>query len=313
MPVPLLKHHFCRRAHGGPKAHAHAAYLSGTQLDDGFGRTADFTPKGGICHAELWIPPSAPPELKDRGRLWRSLEARESKTTRPGDAILAHKFIGALPHELSLEENIRYIKDFVREQFIRKGYAADWAIHKPDPGSDSRNYHVHIMVPLRKFESRDWAKKKDRFPTNSPALSHFIRSKQTAFFELQNRYLEKNGIAARLVYREGRWSAVDGQGKPISTSRSAQLVPDARRGYGLVAKPSSQPAPSLGGNRVVQQAPIHTTSRYAAMTRQHHAITSKKGWPKEAVQDWEAWGHRDPIRFFRLWPELSGPGFSPGI
>jgi len=83
--------------------------------------------------------------------------------------------------------------------------------------------------------------------------------------------------------------------------------------YGLVAKPSSQPAPSLGGNRVVQQAPIHTTSRYAAMTRQHHAITSKKGWPKEAVQDWEAWGHRDPIRFFRLWPELSGPGFSPGI
>jgi len=32
---------------------------------------------------------------------------------------------------------------------------------------------------------------------------------------------------------------------------------------------------------------------------------AKKGWPPEAVKDWAAWGHRNPGRFFAVWPELS--------
>ncbi|MDE1902134.1 MAG: relaxase/mobilization nuclease domain-containing protein [Alphaproteobacteria bacterium] len=29
------------------------------------------------------------------------------------------------------------------------------------------------------------------------------------------------------------------------------------------------------------------------------------GWPLAAVLDWELWGHRNPRRFFTLWPELA--------
>jgi hypothetical protein len=30
------------------------------------------------------------------------------------------------------------------------------------------------------------------------------------------------------------------------------------------------------------------------------------GWPPAAVLDWGSWGHKNPRRFFALWPELSG-------
>lgn len=36
---------------------------------------------------------------------------------------------------------------------------------------------------------------------------------------------------------------------------------------------------------------------------------SSSGWPEAAVQDWEAWGHKDPVRFFTKWPELKPDGF----
>ena len=32
---------------------------------------------------------------------------------------------------------------------------------------------------------------------------------------------------------------------------------------------------------------------------------STKGWPEAAILDWATWGHRNPPRFFALWPELS--------
>lgn len=305
MPVPLFKHHFCRRGETGPKAHAHAAYLSGTKLDDGFGNTADFTPKGGILHAEVWSPADAPSWAKDRGALWRSLEAREDKSTRHAKAILAHKFIGALPHELSLEENIRYVKDFVREQFTRKGYAADWAIHAPDPGSDNRNYHVHIMVPLRKLGEDGWAKTKDRFPKNSPALSQYIREKQQAFFDLQNRYLQKNGYTAQIVRKNGKWTVIEAT-KAISPQVS--LSSSARHGeeWGLPSGVMPKPPPlalGLGGGSIEAQTSRQMLGRYAGLVEAQNL--NRKGWPPKAIEDWELWGHKNPQRFFELWPECS--------
>lgn len=337
MAIALLKHHFCRRDGSGPKAHAHAAYQSGTKLDDGHGKTADFTPKGGILHAEVWKPAGAPDWAKDRGELWRRLEARENKTTRRANAILAHKFIGALPHELNLDENIRYAKDFVREQFTRKGYAADWAIHAPDPGSDSRNYHLHIMVPLRKFENGDWAKTKDRFPKNSPALSQYIKEKQQAFFDLQNRYLTKNGIKVHILRKNGKWTVaqglipaiVDGTSRtsdPVRPSSPASTFLSTMHGSnGLVMQPvtrRSQASMQGGGIAGVSGEPPSKTAHRAGLsltvpwrmnttTINFAAKPESKGWPPAAIADWAAWGHKAPARFFQLWPELASGNNAP--
>lgn len=343
MAVPVLKHHFCRRGDGksksgsGPKAHAHAAYVSGTKLDDGHGNTADFTPKGGILHAALWVPAGSPDWAKDRGQLWRSLEAREDKTTRHAIAILAHKFIGALPCELSLEENIRYAKDFVREQFTRKGYAADWAIHAPDPGSDDRNFHLHIMVPLRKLENGDWAKTKDRFPQNSPALSQYIRGKQEAFFEMQNRYLKKNGIHVHIRRQNGKWTVVKG---PMPAAMESASRPTGNRastftgtvmaamhgGNGFVMQPVARPSQAAmqGGSGIsggISETPVKTMhraalnltipSRLSTGNANFKTNSGTKGWPPAALADWAAWGHKAPARFFQLWPELASGNVTP--
>ncbi|MGB9153483.1 MAG: hypothetical protein WCD70_10395, partial [Alphaproteobacteria bacterium] len=32
---------------------------------------------------------------------------------------------------------------------------------------------------------------------------------------------------------------------------------------------------------------------------------TRKGWPPEAVSDWEVWGQLNKARFFALWPELT--------
>lgn len=327
MPVPLFKHSFLRRANGQPKAHAHAAYLSGTRLADGFGAVADFTAKGGVCHAELSVPADTLAWVRNRGELWRRLEARESRTTRPGQAILAHKFIGALPHELTLQENLHFVRAFVQEQFMRHGYAADWAIHLPDRGGDQRNYHVHIMVPLRRFEGADWARTKDRFPRNTPALSHFIRAKQAAYFELQNHYLAKNGVNAAFVNESGRWRVVSAQ-EPV---RSTWL--HARNHFAAAPMPSpggtgrwlvlgGQAAPSTSKvthhDAITPQAAMRTAARellcatHTALdpqtARRRHSLTNS--WPEKAIRDWRDWGHKAPAAFFAAWPQLTPPGFT---
>ncbi|MDR3423730.1 MAG: relaxase/mobilization nuclease domain-containing protein [Alphaproteobacteria bacterium] len=37
-------------------------------------------------------------------------------------------------------------------------------------------------------------------------------------------------------------------------------------------------------------------------------LPTKKGWPEAAMRDWKAWGHKDPPRFFSIWPELKQDG-----
>jgi hypothetical protein len=38
---------------------------------------------------------------------------------------------------------------------------------------------------------------------------------------------------------------------------------------------------------------------------------NKKGWPTAAIIAWDTWGKHDPVRFFRIWSELSTPGLTP--
>jgi ATP-dependent exoDNAse (exonuclease V) alpha subunit len=56
----------------------------------------------------------------------------------------AKEFIIALPVELSREQNIALMRQFVFEQVLARGQVADWVYHD-EPG----NPHVHLMTTLR--------------------------------------------------------------------------------------------------------------------------------------------------------------------
>ncbi len=68
------------------------------------------------------------------------------------DSRLAREFVVALPIELSREEQIELLQDFIREQFVSDGMCADAAIHDTDP--PGHNPHAHILLTVRPLDER---------------------------------------------------------------------------------------------------------------------------------------------------------------
>ena len=65
----------------------------------------------------------------------------------------------ALPIELSLEQNIRLIKDYVQTQFVADGMCADVCIHD----TDGHNPHAHILLTIRPLkEDGTWQSKTEK-------------------------------------------------------------------------------------------------------------------------------------------------------
>ena len=105
------------------------------------GRTHDYTRKGGIVHTEIILPANAPRDFYDRAILWNSVEMSE----KAANAQLAREVEVALPNELNREEQLKLVREFVRDTFIDAGMCADIAVHDKGDG----NPHAHIMLTLR--------------------------------------------------------------------------------------------------------------------------------------------------------------------
>ena len=119
-----------------------AAYRSGTKLTNEWdGKTHDYTRKTGVVYTEIMLPENAPKEFLDRSALWNSVEMAEKSS----DAQLAREIEIALPKELNREEQLKLIRAYVRDTFVKAGMCADFALHDKGDG----NPHVHIMLTLR--------------------------------------------------------------------------------------------------------------------------------------------------------------------
>src|ERR1700689_4563597 len=136
-----------------------AAYRSGNQLTDERGKTT-FNYRARtqeVAHSEIMAPgnaaswmQSAPPKGAEdfarlrslRERLWNTIEKVEKRK----DSQLARDFIAALPRELSREQQIDLVRGWCQEEFIKKGFVVDFAIHKSKNG---KNPHTHVLVTTR--------------------------------------------------------------------------------------------------------------------------------------------------------------------
>ena len=131
----------------GRSAVAASAYLSCSRLyNDYDGIQHDYTKKQGLVWQEVFLPEYAPQEWKDREQLWNAVE--EVETAK--DSRLAREFVVALPIELSREQQIELLQDFIREQFVADGMCADAAIHD----TDGHNPHAHILLTVRPLDER---------------------------------------------------------------------------------------------------------------------------------------------------------------
>ena len=83
-------------------------------------------------------------------RFWNEVEGSENRTRTQ----YAHEVDVALPLELTREENIALVREFVQEQYAGRGKVADWVYHDK-PG----NPHVHIMTSLRPLTKEGFGNK----------------------------------------------------------------------------------------------------------------------------------------------------------
>ena len=139
-----------------PTLQEYIGYLSCSRmLNEYDGVQHDYTRKQGLAWQAVFLPPMAPPEWQDREKLWNAVE--EAEKTK--DSRLAREFVAALPIELSRQQQIELLQDFIREQFVDEGMCADVAIHD----TDGHNPHAHILLTVRPLtESGAWQYKTEK-------------------------------------------------------------------------------------------------------------------------------------------------------
>ncbi len=126
------------------------------------------------------------PELRDAGKLWNFYDAHETRK----NAQLGISFIAALPYELTDEQRENIVKDFAREQFLRKGVAAQADIHRPDRSGDERNFHVHILASMREVKKHGLGERVFKWNEREKNLAQWLQK----WAERGARELEKAGF-----------------------------------------------------------------------------------------------------------------------
>lgn len=176
---------------------AAAAYRSGERLYDGSQqRLHDYrSRKGSVVHTEILAPEGSADFLKERNKLWNHAEQLEKRK----DAQLARELEIALPKELTQEQRLELVRDFVKAECVSRGMVADLAIHvpQPDKGDHPDNHHAHVMLTLRQATPTGLHPVKTREWNSQSLLKHW----RQAWAEHQNRALERFGHKARVDHR----------------------------------------------------------------------------------------------------------------
>ena len=169
--------------------------------------THDYTKKGGVVHAEILLPDHAPTEYADRAVLWNAVE----KVERYKTAQLAREIELALPLELTAEQNISLVREYVNQHFVAVGMCADIAIHDTGEG----NPHAHIMLTMRPIEQDgEWgAKSKTIDGVKIPTVDWHEQTKAEVWREgwavAVNRELERHNHEQRVDHRSYERQGID--------------------------------------------------------------------------------------------------------
>ncbi|MBO9101824.1 MULTISPECIES: Ti-type conjugative transfer relaxase TraA [unclassified Rhizobium] len=201
---------------GGRSVVLSAAYRHCAKMEyEREARTIDYTRKQGLLHEEFVLPADAPKWVRaliaDRSvsgaveAFWNKVEAFEKRS----DAQLARDLTIALPLELTPEQNIALVRDFVEKHIHAKGMVADWVYHD-NPG----NPHIHLMTTLRPLTEEGFGSKKvavngeDGQPvrTKSGKILYELwagstddfNSLRDGWFERLNHHLALGGIDLRI-------------------------------------------------------------------------------------------------------------------
>ena len=143
------------RANGSSSC-ASLAYITGeTVTDERTGRTYDYARKERVLTTGTVLPESAPPEYADPKNLFNAVEQNEAAL----NARTAKKIELALPHELTLDRQIKLLESFIRTNLTSRGYCVAYAIHDQTDGN--KNFHAHLLIANRPLDQNGrWVKER---------------------------------------------------------------------------------------------------------------------------------------------------------
>src|SRR4051794_33877434 len=111
-----------------------------------------------LIHSEIALPDATPQWLRTLvdGRtpaqasaaLWNKVQAEATRA----NAIYAREIVIGLPAELSREQQVALMRDYVRDAFTSRGMVADWVIH-----DKAGNPHAHVMLTTKPLSESGFA------------------------------------------------------------------------------------------------------------------------------------------------------------
>jgi ATP-dependent exoDNAse (exonuclease V) alpha subunit len=154
------------------------------------------------CHARfvgLFGPSEAPRWCHGTEHIeefWKRARAAEKRC----DSQVAERIIAALPHELTLAQNISLVRNHAQE-FTLEGRVVQVAIHAPEHG-EGCNVNARFLIATRGvdengFKPSKFREQQERYLFRRQYVTR-LRERWTA---IVNKHLEQNGIAARIDHR----------------------------------------------------------------------------------------------------------------
>ena len=148
----------------------------------------------------------------DRERLWNAAETAEARK----DARVTREFELALQHELDAAARQELVREFAQMLADRYGVAVDAAIHAPNPTSDQRNHHAHVMVTTRKVGPLGLGYKSDLERENAwliaqgkPSSHAQLRQVRQDWGDVANAALQRAGLYIRIDHRSYEDRGID--------------------------------------------------------------------------------------------------------
>jgi len=134
-----------------------AAYHSGERFIDG-NLALDFTQKSGIVYSEVMLPKHAPEIYRVSWVLWNSIEMAKKQHNEQTSRMI----VVALPNELTPQQQIELVRDYVQRNFVNEGMCAHFSLHAghihehkdqtypfQDLAIRKDNPHAHIQLTMR--------------------------------------------------------------------------------------------------------------------------------------------------------------------
>lgn len=143
-----------------------------------------------LVYAEILAPDNTPDFLKKSSNdLWCFVEKTETRS----NSRTAKEFKITLPRDLSNEQNIELMKDFLLNHFVDKGIICDFVLHND---KDNKNPHAHVMITTREITPTGFGKK-----VRSWDEEKTLHEWRKEWAKVQNRHLKNAGLKSRVSHR----------------------------------------------------------------------------------------------------------------